>query len=122
MGSAKQTSLNPFLYLEEFLLSQVAESESYFAKPKPVDGQIKALVAEGFTVYVAPGVHKVKYGEKGTLEFKPFFRHDSIINRPIVDGGFYATKDPDEMAHIDKIRELSVVKYSPEPAMAKAGK
>lgn len=85
---------------------------SYFESPRAVDAQIEQLRSEGHTVYIGRGVHKIKNGND-TIEFNTFFRYDSVLGRPIVDGGFYATSDPDIIKRIDSMRELSLKRFAP---------
>lgn len=85
---------------------------SYFESPRAVDAQIEKLRSEGNTVYIGRGVHKIKHGND-TIEFNTFFRYDSVLGRPIVDGGFYATSDPEIIKRIDSMRELSLKRFAP---------
>lgn len=89
-----------------------------FSEPSPAESQVGKLVSEGYTVYVSRFLQKIKKGE-GMIEFNPIYRMDRVVNRPIVDGGFYATKDEGEIALIDSFRDLGLRRYAPAEASKK---
>jgi len=88
-------------------------SRSFFDKDNGMNQQIQRLTADGKTVFVCPGVWKVRKNDNETIEFKEFFRADADNGRPITDGGFYATDDPAEIALLKGNRELAARVYEP---------
>jgi len=88
-------------------------SRSFFDSDNGMTNQISQLTSEGKTVFVSRGVWKLRKNDQETIEFQAFFRADSDNGRPIIDGGFYATSDPDEIALIKKNRDVSAKIYEP---------
>lgn len=89
-------------------------SRSFFDKDNGMDAQIKKLNREGKTVFVSTGVWKVRMSDSKTLCFNEFFRADADNGRPIIDGGFYATDDAAEIAHLKGLRDLRTKVFEPE--------
>lgn len=88
-------------------------SRSFFDTDNGMTKQINQLTSEGKTVFVSKGVWKIRKNDQETIEFQEFFRADADNGRPIVDGGFYATSDPDEIAIIKKQRDVATKVYEP---------
>lgn len=75
--------------------------------------QINQLTSEGKTVFVSKGTWKIRKNDNETIEFQAFFRKDADNGHPIIDGGFYATDDPAEIALIKGLREVNAKVFEP---------
>lgn len=84
-----------------------------FHEPSQAEIQVRAKLAEGYTVYLGAACYKVKHGDQ-TLEFQPFLKRDEMSGRFKNDGAMYATKDADEIARIDGIADLRLKKFVPK--------
>ncbi len=89
-------------------------SRSFFDSDNGMTNQITQLTSEGKTVFVSRGTWKLRMSDEKTIEFQAFFRSDADNKQPILDGGFYATEDPAEIAFIKGLREVSAKVFEPK--------